>query len=343
MFLRKARVSELPDYLAVDPCHTGAEWVGTARALAIWRKLFFSPAFNCAVVEAKPAIGKHRIVGFGASIFTSSKIVDDELGNPAPGLNARIIQKMEEDRSVALAESELRAGNRQGGLDLIVLCGCWRKDLLTPDQVSEVQTLLASNFLRDHAGYRLRRLLTESLGDEEMRLIATSPGWQQVSDFGNSSGSNNLHRSLWLVTRNNGLAVPWSIASMLFHYHEPLLGLRPSDQRLLLAALDGMTDHELSDRLGLHLGTIKKRWIALFDRVADAQPGLLPEMNGQNNDHRRGPQKRHHVLAYVREHPEELRPFEIHAARRFERQMELVPAESHRERPSVQSAARYAS
>lgn len=324
MFLRKVRFSELLSYLAVDPCHLGAEFIGAARAIAVWKKVFLSPAFKCGVIEANPAIRNQRIVGFGASIFISSKIVDDELANPLPGLNARIIQKIEEGSSVTLTESQLRAGNTEGGLDLIVLCGCWRKDILNPDQISEVQMLLASSFLRDHAGYRLKRLLTEPLGEEEIRFVATSPAWQQVGDFGSSSDLNNLHRSLWLVTRTNGLAVPWSIASMLFHYHEPLLGLRSSDQHLLLAALDGMTDLELSHRLGLHLGTIKKRWISLFDRVADAQPGLLPEMNSGNNDNRRGPQKRHHVLAYVREHPEELRPFEVHAGRKTEYQIEVV-------------------
>ena len=106
---------------------------------------------------------------------------------------------------------------------------------------------------------------------------------------------------------------------MLFHYREPILRLRPSDQELLLAALDGMTDQELSDRLSLNLGTIKKRWISLFDRVANAKPALLPEVNGADNRHKRGPQKRHRILAYVRGHPEELRPYGYKYGMRLEK------------------------
>lgn len=169
--------------------------------------------------------------------------------------------------------------------------------------------LLAWSFLQDHAGYRLKRLLAEAIGEAERQFAKASHTWQEVVDFGNLYNSGDLNRSLWLLTRNNGLAVPGSITTMLFHYREPILRLRPSDQELLLAALDGMTDKELSHRLRLNLGTIKKRWVSLFERVANVKPALLPEVNGADNSHKRGAQKRHRLLAYVREHPEELRPF----------------------------------
>ena len=323
MFLRKADASELSEYLAVDSCHLGSELVGTAKAVAVWKRLFRSLAFNCAVVEEKSASPGRRILGFGASVFVSSKIVDDELTMPQPGLNARLLQKIDNGDSVALTEQELRAGNSQDGLDLVVLCSCWPRDLRDPEQLSEIQTLLTAGFLRDHAGYRLRRALSEALGEQEIQFAGSSHAWQPIRDFGGSSDQGELHRSLWLITKSNALAVSWSIVGMLFHYREPLLHLRPPDQRLLLAALDGMTDHELSDRLGLQLGTIKKRWISLFDRIADAQPDLLPDVNGEHHDHKRGPQKRHRVLAYVREHPEELRPFGVQPGVRSEGEMEF--------------------
>lgn len=327
MFLRKADFSELSEYLAVDSCHLGSELVGTAKAVSVWKNLFHSPAFNCSVIEAKPACAGRRIVGFGASVFVSSKTVDDELAVPQPGLNARIFQKIERGVPLVLTEQQLRAGNSRDGLDLILLCGCWSKDLRDPGQISEIQMLLTAGFLRDHAGYRIRRALSEALGEQEMAFAGASHAWQKVRDFGGSADHRSLHRSLWLITKSSALAVSWSITGMLFHYREPLLHLRPPDQRLLLAALDGMTDHELSDRLGLQLGTIKKRWISLFDRIADTRPDLLPEVSDERPDRRRGPQKRHHVLAYVREHPEELRPFELHPGVRAEGQMEPAFAE----------------
>lgn len=59
-------------------------------------------------------------------------------------------------------------------------------------------------------------------------------------------------------------------AGMLFLYRQPTLGFSRSEQRLLLSALDGVTDQELSNKLGLSLTTVKKTWRRIYDRVATA-------------------------------------------------------------------------
>jgi hypothetical protein len=86
------------------------------------------------------------------------------------------------------------------------------------------------------------------------------------------------------------------------------LFLRASDQELLLAALDNPTDEFLTRELCLTKEAIKRRWSVLFERIDRAMPELFESI--QTFERRvRGPQKRHVVLAYVRKHPEELRPF----------------------------------
>ena len=91
--------------------------------------------------------------------------------------------------------------------------------------------------------------------------------------------------------------------------------LRDADQELLLAALDGLTDNELSQVLGLKLPALKKRWASLFERVRRVRPDLVPHPESDAVE-TRGPQKRHRLLAYLRDHPEELRPQLAHTARR---------------------------
>jgi len=107
------------------------------------------------------------------------------------------------------------------------------------------------------------------------------------------------------------MAVTGSFINPLFHYREPVLRLREADQRLLLAALGGLTDEELSRKLRLTLPAVKKRWISLFERTVHARPDLFPEVDHREDGAKRSRQKRHHVLAYMRSHPEELRPFEL--------------------------------
>ena len=96
------------------------------------------------------------------------------------------------------------------------------------------------------------------------------------------------------------------IGNVIFTFRNPELRLRDSDQRLLLAALKGATDQELTTELGVTLSAVKARWRSTFARIARTMPGLLDDVSDGDA---RGMQKRHRVLAYVRRHPEELRPY----------------------------------
>jgi hypothetical protein len=93
----------------------------------------------------------------------------------------------------------------------------------------------------------------------------------------------------------------------MYRYQPPVLHLRPAEQTLLAAALAGKTDAELSADLGLSIEAVKKRWMSIFDRVDEFKPGILSQSEAYSDS--RGPQKRHRVVAYIRNHPEELRPF----------------------------------
>jgi hypothetical protein len=110
-----------------------------------------------------------------------------------------------------------------------------------------------------------------------------------------------------VATPESVSAAPYSVAATLYRYQPPVLRLRPSEQRLLAAALAGKTDSELSADLGLSIEAIKKRWMSIFERVDKFKPGILTPTDVDSDG--RGPQKRHRVVAYIRMHPEELRPF----------------------------------
>ena len=97
--------------------------------------------------------------------------------------------------------------------------------------------------------------------------------------------------------------------SLLFTYHEPILGFTRSEQRLLEAALRGLTDDELALELDVSISAVKKTWRSIYSRVEGSGAAILPELpedRADPNDRGRG--KKHRLLNYVREHPEELRP-----------------------------------
>jgi hypothetical protein len=108
-------------------------------------------------------------------------------------------------------------------------------------------------------------------------------------------------------TREDAHKIPYTIARLMFRYAEPVLRLSPSERDLLSVALKCGTDQAIGASLGLPVPTIKKRWLSIFTKVSRAHPDLLGESS--ENGNRRGKQKRHLVLEYIRAHPEELRTF----------------------------------
>ena len=95
----------------------------------------------------------------------------------------------------------------------------------------------------------------------------------------------------------------------MFLYQPPQFGFRPSEQRLLLTALRGGTDEEIADELGISVSAIKKNWRSIYDRVTVQCPELIRnDPLREELTSERGKEKKQHLLAYLREHPEELRP-----------------------------------
>jgi hypothetical protein len=74
-----------------------------------------------------------------------------------------------------------------------------------------------------------------------------------------------------------------------------------------LAGLKGLTDSELADELEISFSAVKARWRSTFARIADSMPSLVTDTSDREG---RGLQKRHRVLSYVRNHMEELRPYD---------------------------------
>jgi hypothetical protein len=301
MYWRPLRETDLMQCLEIAPACIGDGLTGRKQALDIWRKLLTSPAFQGNVYESEYPISGYRIVGCGIGVFVDSAFVDRELATPKPGLNSRIIGSLASGNPVVLDRDALAAGNAGAGLDFVNLYGTWREDILDANELAEVQTLLGTSFLESLAGYRFNRVIKEAIGRPVIELARATGSYRVVADFADRDVA------LVVATPDTARNIPFSVAARMYRYQVPVLQLRPAEQSLLIAALDGKTDAELSNSLGISLEAVKKRWISVFGRIEEFKPGLLSAADADSP--RRGPQKRHRVLAYVRTHPEELRPY----------------------------------
>jgi hypothetical protein len=109
-----------------------------------------------------------------------------------------------------------------------------------------------------------------------------------------------------------------SWTSALFVHQEPGIGFSPGEQRLLEEALHGWTDEELAKELEISLSAVKKAWRSVYDRVDRCSVGILPASCDESENGDRGKGKKQRLLAYIREHPEELRPNSIKLLHRLQ-------------------------
>jgi hypothetical protein len=298
---RPATWNDIEPGLSIQPKYRGEALVGVKAALEAWKHLIRDRFFNSCVLESSSFPRSHQMVGFGASVLVSSEFADAELANPRPDINSRVMASIQSGRSVLATPHEVARANSGDGVNVLILCGTSRHEILSPPDLQETQTLSVSGFVEVHAGYRIRRIFQETAAEPEKGFVRRSMEFRLVADFPEAG------RELFLMTRESVQGLPGSLGNVLFRFREPALRLRESDQQLLMAALRGATDQELASGLGFTLSAVKARWRSTIARVEETMPDLVRDVA---NHEGRGAQKRHRVLAYVRSHLEELRPFD---------------------------------
>jgi hypothetical protein len=301
MYWRPFREADLFPCLEIQPACLGDQIVGRGAALRVWKSFLDHPSFEATVIESELPIAGHKIVACGMGVFVTQAFADREIRDPRPGLNSRIISCVAEGESILLSRAEIGAGNAGEGLDFVNMYGTWRDGIMNPDQLAEVHALLGTSFVEHFAGYRFNRVLKEAIGDSRIALARATGTYRLLAEFPEAESA------LAVVTRESALTAPYSAAATIYRYRTPVLRLRPAEQELLAAALSGKTDAELSADLGLSLEATKKRWLSIFDRVDQFKREIVTQTEADSDG--RGPQKRHRVVAYIRSHPEELRPF----------------------------------
>lgn len=309
---RRTHASDLAECLRLHPAKNGAEFTVASRVLPAWRKLLeMTHATRSAVVEARGR-GRSEIVGFGLATFVKKNFAEEEIRNPRPGLNARIIESVASGSSVAATYAEVRDANTTSDLQQVILDTSWKNGSLPPEDVDQVRVMLARSYQELFAGYRFSRILWETVdeidawhvrGHKSLRVVDTFDGFRRAHPKAKCHPDRALHE----ITTKSMRDDPHSVAAGLFqHVAPPQFSFTREQQELLELAVDGAEDAAMAQALHVTFPAIKRRWSGIFQRVGATRPELCP-LDGEGT---RGVQKRQRILAYVRSHPEELRPFD---------------------------------
>lgn len=269
----------------------------------IWAEMLAAGSMNAAVMEDRDRPPGQRIVQFGMTVFVTDAYMERARTGAARHMGVDVVDHILDGRSPVLSLPEIARANAGAGLNLLVLHFSFPPRLWSAAEFPQVIARLPKCFFWLHGGYRIKEVLLEYY-DETFVGFALQGGFLTRADR-----PDPLPHLLG-VTREEASSNPGGNIAQMFAYMPPRFCFRHGEQQILQRALMGLTDGEIAAALGLGLATVKKRWVAAYERVSSEMPELLPE-GGVENTHlerKRGQEKRRHLLIYLGHHPEELRP-----------------------------------
>lgn len=322
MRFRLGRASDIAACVALvreEECFQASASVWGALE-SIWGRLVRADAALFAVWEDTPLSQKGpRLHGFGLNAFVRQSVASDWHERPRPYQVATLYERWLAGESVMLEGDEIALANASVGLDLAVLHCVFTPRHAGSSTLRDLVPVMADAWAFCHSGYRISRVLHEAYGPDHAEMVMTA-GLRVVTAFDGHAAlagvaperrptllgvelGDQRHHSVQLARM--GLADP----------PPPRFGFTRAQQRLLLHALMGESDRRIAGLLHVADDTVKKTWDAIFRRVADAAPALLQpdatdtRVTDADAQPRRGPEKRRILLAYLRGHMQELRPW----------------------------------
>ncbi len=295
--------------LLPSPLFCDAAQYGELRAM--WTEIV-STKCGIAAIVVDPA--RDAIIHFGFNVFVSDETTASYHRCEAPLIARRILGEWARGGKPFFDAKQIARANAGDGLNIVVTHYGGVRSGSEPDE-----RMVAANYessRRVFSGWNLRSYTSEIFDD---RRPAAGRDWgrqlgfrigeysaEQLQEAGISLDSAPC---VWWARREDAGTNPGYALTQLFtSYARPRFGLSGREQELLKLALDGHTDASLAHSTQLSVSMVKKRFRAVYEKVDVASPS--PALAQALANGRRGAETRRHLLNYLREHPEELRPYD---------------------------------
>jgi DNA-binding CsgD family transcriptional regulator len=274
-----------------------------------WSEIIRSGAGTAAV--AADAVDPTLIIHFGFSVFISDERTQDYRRCTTPLLARRLVEEFAAGGCPFLRGPELARANAEPGLNLLVTHYGRRSG----DPRVDIANYESSR--RALRGWNLRSFTVECFTESQrdMRAWGKSLGYSVLEYSPDRLRAADIppNRAPFLLTAarcelagNTGYGT-----NLLFlSFSPPRLGLNARQQQLLSLALDGGTDLTIARAAGISEAAVKKHFRMIYDKVSGT--GIVDSLAVKRTLEKRGAEARRHLLNYLRDHPEELRPYRLH-------------------------------
>jgi hypothetical protein len=279
-----------------------------------WHRLLGSEALTTAVFQEVEK-GRANIFGVGVGVFVRDEFIRELKSQRQFWVGPELVNRVLSRNSPVLSDKEVREANSGQGLNELV----WETlTLQSHSKRADAYHLMGHAYIQIHRGFRLKEMITSQAESEERLEWAIDAGglyWdpksaRYVKSLKNGSGQFVQKPHIVGITRELELGRPGSWVGTLFDYQPPRFYFSAGEQRLLNCASSDPTgtNPALAKVLGVSLPTIKKMWLSIYERVSENAPELIAGNAKIGAENKRGKEKRRHLLAYLQQHPEELRP-----------------------------------
>jgi hypothetical protein len=283
----------------------------------MWRVMLSKGAMKLCLVEDRARPLGSRIISFSGIVFVTDKFCSEARSTLPPYLCVELVNRYASRRLPVLNREQVARANAGDGMNVVLCFEGWAHGSLSPEQLLEARQKQSEAFYFTLRGYRIKEFLANPI-EWEMSQWMLDAGARLRRDYSNCSrkgavGKRESSQRAWLVglTREEALAHPGSNIAGLFVYTPPRFHFNRSQRMLLQHALRGETCEAVAQSLSVSPWTVKKRWRAIYDRVADVDKQLLPPSIAYSaHASSRGAERRRDLLNYLRQHLEELRPYD---------------------------------
>ena len=275
-----------------------------------WLKLIRTGSLTSALLEDIDG-STPKIAGLGVSVFITDNLLLELKTFPLAWIGPTLIKQAYGTTSSILNVEQIRQANSYAGLNLAVWVAIVSG--YHSDQIVDVE--LHRSFFETHSGYQIKELICQPFDLQQIHATLhaglfwlseegqyVDARWRSVETLPNLPFLIGGDRA----TANRAFG-SW-FSAQLFSHKQPRIYFRPAEQRLLLAALRGLTDDELSDELRISLSAVKKTWRMIYERAGLTRRDSMRDGGEDECIRRRGKERKHHLLTYLRTHLEELRP-----------------------------------
>ena len=282
----------------------------------MWRTLLSNGSLRLFLVEGRTREGGLRIISSCAALFVTDAFCSEAQTSLPPYLGVQLTRCYLSGELPVLSRGQVARVNAHDGLNVVVCFEGWEKGALSTEQFLAMRERQMEALHLTLSGYQIKEFLANPIGEETFEQMVDS-GARLRRDYSGYFRRNCLpmpeysqRPRLVGLRRDEALAHLGSRLAGLFVYTPPRFPFNRSEKAVLQHALLGETSRDLATSLFVSHSTVKKRWYAIYEKVADVDPELLG-MPFANRLHAptRGAEHRRRLLNYLRQHPEELRPF----------------------------------